>query len=146
LRAPKAGVITECGYLPGAVVDAGISVFVIFDPTESYVEAYFEPAAVQRLRVGMKGSVRLPGFADALELPVTSIDTVITRRPEELTRYFWQREQWTQYQPVRFSLKSLPPGQLASVRYGGHAAVSFLFLPSWAESIYASIYGRAPRT
>jgi multidrug resistance efflux pump len=43
------------------VVDAGISVFVIFDPTESYVEAYFEPAAVQRLRVGMKGSVRRPG-------------------------------------------------------------------------------------
>ena len=146
LRAPKAGVITECGYLAGAVVDAGISVFVIFDPKEAYVEAYFEPTTVQRLAVGMKGSVRLPGFAEALELSITSIDTVITRRPEELTRYFWQREQWTQYQPVRFSLKSLTPEQLARVRYGAHAAVSFLFLPSWAESIYASIYGRPPRS
>ncbi len=146
LRAPKDGVITECGYLPGAVVDAGISVFVIFDPKEAYIEAYFEPTTVQRLRTGMKGSVRLPGFADALELSITSIDTVITRRPEELTRYFWQREQWTQYQPVRFSLKSLSPDQLTRVRYGAHAAISFLFLPSWAESLYASIYGRAPRT
>jgi multidrug resistance efflux pump len=146
LRAPKDGVITECGYLAGAVVDAGISVFVIFDPKESFIEAYFEPSTVQRLAVGMKGSVRLPGFAEALELPITSIDTVITRRPEELTRYFWQREQWTQYQPVRFGLKDLPPDQLNRVRFGAHAAVSFLFLPSWAESIYASIYGRTPRS
>ncbi len=145
LRAPQDGIITECGYLPGAVVDAGISVFVIFNPRESYVEAYFEPGQVQRLRVGMKGQVRLPNFADPIELPITSIDTVITRRPEELTRYFWQREQWTQYQPVRFDLKQLTPQQLERVRYGAHATVSFLFLPDWADSIYRTIYGRSSR-
>jgi multidrug resistance efflux pump len=146
LRAPQDGIITECGYLPGAVVDAGISVFVIFNPKESYIEAYFEPNQVQRLRVGMKGQVRLPNFVDPLELPITSIDTVITRRPEELTRYFWQREQWTQYQPVRFDLKGMPPAQLDRIRYGAHATISFLFLPEWADNIYRSVTGRSSRS
>ncbi|MCC7048471.1 MAG: HlyD family efflux transporter periplasmic adaptor subunit [Alphaproteobacteria bacterium] len=142
LRAPKDGIVTKCDYLPGAVVDAGISVFVIFDPRESFVEAYFEPAAVERLKIGMKAELRMPGFARPLVLPITSIDPVITRRPEELTRYFWQREQWTQYQPVRFDLKALPPAELASVQYGAHAAVGFVFLPGWAEPFYRQAFGK----
>lgn len=63
------------------MVDAGIAVFTIFDPREAFLEAYFEPATAERLRPGMKAEVRLPGFARALTLPVSSIDTVITKRP-----------------------------------------------------------------
>lgn len=144
LRAPNDGIVTECNYLPGAVVDAGISVFVIFDPRESYLEAYFEPPIAERLKPGMKAEVRMPGFARPISLPIASIDTVITRRPEELTRYFWQREQWTQYQPVRFDLKNLPPADLNRVQYGAHAAVSFLFLPPWAEPWYEKFVGALP--
>jgi multidrug resistance efflux pump len=142
LRAPKDGTVTQCAFLPGAVVDAGISVFVIFDPRESFLEAYFEPSSAERLKPGMKAEVRMPGFAQPLKLAITSIDPVITRRPEELTRYFWQREQWTQYQPVRFELKQLSPAELARVQYGAHAAVSFVFLPDWAEPWYRRAFGR----
>lgn len=145
LRAPKDGIVTQCNYLPGAVVDAGIPVFVIFDPRESFLEAYFEPANVERLRPGMKAEVRMPGFARPVALPIASIDPVITRRPEELTRYFWQREQWTQYQPVRFDLKELPPGDLGRIQYGAHATVSFVSLPEWAEPWYQRLFGRPSR-
>ena len=143
LRAPKDGIITQCGYLPGAVVDAGISVFVMFNPVDSYLEAYFEPSVAERLKPGMKATVRMPGFAEPLHLPITSIDTVIARRPEELTRYFWQREQWTQYQPVRFDLNGLSPADLQRVQYNAHATVSFLFLPPWAEGL-RGWFGIAP--
>ena len=142
LRAPNAGIVIHCGYLPGAVVDAGIAVFTIFDPREAFLEAYFEPAVAERLKPGMKAEIRMPGFAQPLYLPVSSIDTVIAKRPEELTRYFWQREQWTQYQPVRFDLRDLPPAQLNRVQYSAHAAISFLFLPPWAEPWYEKLFGR----
>lgn len=144
LRAPNDGIVTQCGYLPGAVVDAGIAVFTIFDPREAFLEAYVEPATAERLKPGMKAELRLPGFARPLTLPISSIDTVITKRPEELTRYFWQREQWTQYQPVRFDLRGLPADQLNRVQYGAHGAISFLFLPPWAEPYYQQIFGRPP--
>jgi len=107
LTAPKDGVVTECTARPGEVIAARTPIFSIFNPNDTYAVVFFNPSDIPKLARGQSFTIKI----DAIGEPVTGIMTDFypeaSALPSSLTRYFWQREMWSQYAPVRLDFVNL---------------------------------------
>lgn len=125
LVAPVSGYIVNCVDRPSNVVDPSKPIYTIFQPQRAYVLAYFSPSAVGRISIQQPVDITVQGIKTPIKGRVYSIYPDVAKLPTELTRYFWQHQQWSKYRPVRISLESVPRDVREKLYYGAQVSVSF---------------------
>ncbi|MGC9207909.1 HlyD family secretion protein [Acidithiobacillus sp.] len=133
LVAPVSGELLDCHAHLGEVVDAGNTLFKIFQPGKAYVTAFVPPTMVRQLRIHANAYVNIPGMGE-IPAKVTSIQPEITKLPKLLTRYFWEQPQWTQYRVVRITFSNLSPSQRRRLLFGERVHVR-IPLESWGKRV-----------
>ncbi len=108
-NAPKDGVVTECTAREGEVIAARSPIFSIFSPSETYAVVFFSPSDVPRLAKGQTFDIRVSGVDKPVKGTVTDFFPELSALPGSLTRFFWQREMWAQYTPVRIDFVDVSP-------------------------------------
>lgn len=142
VNAPKDGVVTECTARQGEVIAARSPIFSIFNPSETYAVIFFAPSDVPRLAKGQTFDIRVSGVDKAITGTVTGFYPELSALPGSLTRFFWQREMWSQYTPVRVDFVDVSPeertrlfawAQVSVSRWSGIGApdLSTIMLNSW---------------
>lgn len=131
LSSPVSGEVVECHARPGDAVEAGTNLYKIFQPEQAFVTAFLSPDDADRVRAGMAATVKIPGLGE-VSGRVTSVRSEMSQLPQTLTRYFWERKQWTQYRPVRVSFDNLSAAQRQQLLYGGRVDVS-IPMHSWTN-------------
>ena len=124
LSAPVSGRVVECTAQPAQVIEAGTPIYKIFAPSRAFVLAFFDPKTAQRVRLGALASVRLSGDDTPMEGRVVAIYSSLSKLPDQLTRYFWQKEQWSEYRPVKIKLTNVSPQILQELTYNAQVAVT----------------------
>ena len=109
VNAPKDGVVTECVAREGEVIAARSPIFSIFSPSETYAVVFFSPSDVPRLAKGQTFDIRVSGVEKPIRGTVTNFYPELSALPGSLTRFFWQREMWSQYTPVRIDFVGVSP-------------------------------------
>ncbi|MBV9973148.1 MAG: HlyD family efflux transporter periplasmic adaptor subunit [Candidatus Eremiobacteraeota bacterium] len=124
LGSPVSGRVVDCAAEPLAIVDPGTAIYKIFAPRRSYILGFFNPADAQRLYVGESASIAIPGVDQTIKGNIAMIYPTIQKLPEELTKYFWQHEQWSQYRPIKIVFTGMD-GQLEQqLAYGAQVSIS----------------------
>lgn len=103
LTTPVSGQVVECTAQPQAVVAAGAPLYKIFASDRAFVLAFFDPKDAASIHIGQQVWVSLPGVRKALPAHVVALYPSVSRLPDELIRYFWQHEQWSEYRPVKIA-------------------------------------------
>ena len=124
LSAPISGRVVDCTAQPAQVIEAGTPIYKIFAPSRAYVLAFFEPKTAQRVRLGAVASVHLAGNDTPLEGRVVAIYSSLSKLPDQLTRYFWQKDQWSEYRPIKIKLLNVEPQMLQELTYDAQVAVT----------------------
>jgi multidrug resistance efflux pump len=124
LYAPVTGRIVECQGQPQAIVVAGTPIYKIFAPDRAFVLAYFDPKSTGEIHVGDKATVSIVGYPDRVEGRVQVIYPALSRLPDQLTKFFWQHEQWSEYQPVKIALPRMNSDLLEALAYDAQARVN----------------------
>lgn len=124
LRAPVGGDIVDCVDRPQNVIEAGTSLFDIFPHNKAYVVAYFNPDTVAKVHIGDRADVSITGLSRSVEGRVSWIYPNLEALPAELTRFFWQHEQFQQFRPVKIELSGLPARERDQLYYNAQARVS----------------------
>jgi multidrug resistance efflux pump len=123
LPAPVAGYIVDCVDRPQNVVEPGTTIFDIFQPEHAYVLAYFSPGSMDHVRLGSRVQVSINGIPHALDGRVGAIYPALSKLPPQLTRFFWQHVQWSEYRPVRILLNDVPSADRELLYYDAQARV-----------------------
>jgi multidrug resistance efflux pump len=123
LSAPVQGQVVECAAQPQAIVEAGTPIYKIFAPGRAYVLAFFGPSAVTSLHVGDAASVSIAGISGEREGKIAAIYPTLSKLPDQLTRYFWQRQQWSEYRPVKIALVQTDPDFQRQLTYDAQVQV-----------------------
>lgn len=131
MLAPVSGYIVDCIGRPQDVVQPSSPIFTIFGPGRAYVLAYFNSNSVSQLRVNQPVEVSVAGLQDKLQGRIYSIYPNLSKLPDQLTRFFWQHEQWSQYRPVRILLSGLSPQDRDQLYYDAQARVSVRIRQNW---------------
>ena len=131
LKAPVSGYIVNCVDRPENVVEPSQTLFEIFDPQRAYVLAYFDPNAMDKVVIGGPVEVTVHGFRNPLNGHVGRIYPTLAKLPGELTRFFWQHVQWSEYRPVRIELDGLSAARRDELYYGAQARVQIRVQRSW---------------
>jgi multidrug resistance efflux pump len=163
LTAPKDGVVTECTARQGEVIAARTPIFSIFNPDDTYAVVFFDPNDIAKITPGQSFKIKIEGISKPVAGRVTNFYPELSSLPSSLTRYFWQREMWSQYAPVRIDFTDLDAGQrsklfawaqLSASRVEGWGPANvFAWLPwnwiqerlNWAWQMIAS-FVQQPRT
>ncbi len=124
LFAPVSGDIVECIERPQNVIEAGTPLFSIFQPDRAYIVAYFSPNAVAKVHIGQSADVNIAGLPNSVKGRVAWIYPNLDALPPELTRFFWQHVQFSQYRPVKIALDRLPESDRSQLYYDAQARVS----------------------
>lgn len=124
LVAPVTGSIVQCVERPQNVIEAGTPLFSIFQPERAYIVAYFSPGAVSKVHVGQSADVNISGLDHKVEGRVAFIYPNLDALPPELTRFFWQHVQFSQYRPVKIALDRLPQQEREQLYYNAQARVN----------------------
>ena len=111
LTAPKDGVITECTAREGEVIAARTPIFSVFNPSDTYAVVFFDPKDIAKVAAGQSFNIRIEGVSEPVTGRVTDFYPELSALPSSLTRYFWQREMWSQYAPVRLDFINLDARQ-----------------------------------
>src|SRR5262249_15748717 len=101
ITAAKDGIVTECTAREGEGIAARTPIFSIFNPKDTYAVVFFSPSDIPRLARGQTFDVHIDGFNQPVKGVVTDFYPELSALPGSLTRFFWQREMWSQYTPVR---------------------------------------------
>jgi membrane fusion protein (multidrug efflux system) len=137
LTAPISGDIVDCFDRPQIVVEAGTPIFNIFSHDKAYVVAYFNPSAAAKVHVGAKADVSITGLSHDVTGRVAWIYPNLAELPPQLTRFFWEHVQFSEYRPVKILLDRLPERERALLYYNAQARVSITtskqsgILPKW---------------
>ncbi|MHB8355070.1 MAG: HlyD family secretion protein [Vulcanimicrobiaceae bacterium] len=129
LLAPVSGYVVNCLERPQNVIQPSTALFDIFQPDRAYVLAYFSPSTTDRIQIGEPVDVKIAGIPHTLSGRVGSIYPDLAALPAQLTRFFWQRVQWTQYRPVRILLDHVKPQDRARLYYDAQARISIALHP-----------------
>jgi multidrug resistance efflux pump len=141
LTAPKDGVVTECTAKPGEVIAARTPIFSIFNPDDTYAVVFFDPRDVAKLAREQSFKISIEGIDKPVIGKVTDFYPELSALPSSLTRYFWQREMWSQFVPVRLDFTDLDAtqrsklfawAQLSASRWRGSGAAA-AELVAWAR-------------
>lgn len=111
LTAPKDGIVTECTAREGEVIAARTPIFSIFNPDNTYAVVFFDSNAIAKIKPGQSFKLNIEGISKPVSGRVTNFYPELSSLPSSLTRYFWQREMWSQYAPVRIDFTDLDPAQ-----------------------------------
>ncbi len=131
LTAPVSGFVMNCKLRPDNVVAAGAPIFDIFSPQRAYVIAYFSPHDLEHVRIGQHVDVNVAGEKSKIVGRVVSVYPDLAKLPPQLTRFFWQHVQWSEYRPVRIALDGLKPAQRSSLYYDAQTRVSVRIPRDW---------------
>ncbi len=142
LNAAKDGIVTECTALEGEVIAARTPIFSIFNPDDTYAVVFFDPKDTSRLARGQTFDIRVQGLDRRIKGALTDFYPEISALPSSLTRFFWQREMWSQYLPVRLDFTDLDAderskvfawAQLSASRWSGwdSAGLAGMAVGSW---------------
>jgi multidrug resistance efflux pump len=118
------GDIVDCIDRPQNVIEPGTPILSLFQPNRAYVVAYFDPNAVAKVRVGQTAEVKITGVPHSVQGRVAWIYPNLTALPPDLTLFFWQHVQFSQYRPVKILLDRLPALDRQQLYYGAKARVS----------------------
>jgi multidrug resistance efflux pump len=124
ITAAKDGVVTECTSREGEVIAARAPIFSIFNPNDTYAVVFFSPSDVPRLARGQTFDIHVDGVSKAVKAKVTDFYPELSALPGSLTRFFWQREMWSQYTPVRLDFVDMDPEQQAKLFAWAQLSVS----------------------
>jgi multidrug resistance efflux pump len=111
LIAPKDGIVTQCTARPGEVIAARTPIYNIFNPDDTYAVVFFDPSDVAKLARGQSFRLNIGGIDKPVTGTITEFYPELSALPSSLTRYFWQREMWSQYVPVRLDFNNLDATQ-----------------------------------
>jgi multidrug resistance efflux pump len=111
LTAAKDGIITECTGREGEVIAARTAIFSIFNPDDTYAVVFFDPNDIKKVARDQTYSITIQGIDKPVKAKVTDFYPELSALPTSLTRYFWQREMWSQYIPVRLDFDNLDESQ-----------------------------------
>ena len=114
LAAAKDGIETECTAREGEVIAARTPILSIFNPNDTYAVVFFDPSDRGKLFRGQNFEVAVQGIAKGVTATLTDFYPELSALPSSLTRFFWQREMWSQYVPVR-GFVNLDPEQLSRI-------------------------------
>lgn len=137
LVAPVSGYIVGCIDRPQNVLEPSTPLFHIFQPQRAYILAYFSPDKLGKVHIDQNVDVHVAGISHPLSGRVESIYPDLAKLPPQLTRFFWEHVQWSQYRPVRISLAGLTAKDREELYYGAQANVSISIhdYPQFAQSI-----------
>ncbi len=121
--APVSGYIVNCVDRPENVIEPSSAIFTIFQPERAYVLAYFAPTAMAKIHLNQVADVTIPGVKAPLAGRVAAVYPDLAKLPSQLTRYFWQHQQWTQYRPVRIVFDKIPAEDRAQLFYDAQVRV-----------------------
>jgi len=107
LTAAKDGVVTECTAHEGEVIAARTPILSIFNPDDTYAIVFFEPSVAGKVARGQAYEIKIEGARKPVTGTVTDFYPELSALPSSLTRFFWQREMWSQYAPVRLDFVGL---------------------------------------
>lgn len=128
LLAAKEGYLTQCNATVGAVVNSGAALYQIFNPNDAYIVAFVDPTDATRVHHGDRLDVTITGLEGAVHGVVSGFFPELSGLPDSLTRYFWQREKWSQFEPLRIDFADLSDKQREAIRAGAQVSIS-LFRP-----------------
>jgi multidrug resistance efflux pump len=111
LTAAKDGTITECTAREGEVIAARTPIFSIFNPDDTYAVVFFDPSDISKVVRDQTYTINIQGIDKPVKAKVTNFYPELSALPSSLTRYFWQREMWSQYVPVRLDFDHLDASQ-----------------------------------
>ena len=100
LTAAKDGIVTECTAREGEVIAARTPILSVFSPSDTYAVVFFQPGDRAKLARGQKFDVDVQGMGK-VTATLTDFYPELSALPSSLTRFFWQREMWSQYVPAR---------------------------------------------
>jgi multidrug resistance efflux pump len=107
LSAPKDGIVTECNAREGEVIAARTPIFSIFNPNDTYAVVFFDPSYIPKMTRGQSFKITIEGVDEPVIGTLTDFYPELSALPTPLTRFFWQREMWMQYVPVRLDFSNL---------------------------------------
>jgi multidrug resistance efflux pump len=128
LTAAKDGVVTECTAREGEIIAARTAILSIFSPSDIYAVVFFDPGFNGKLSRGQKFDVSVQGVGN-VAATLTDFYPELSALPSSLTRFFWQKEMWSQYLPVRLDFVDLAP--LQRDRISAWAQVSASLQQDW---------------
>jgi multidrug resistance efflux pump len=131
ISAPVTGFIVNCIDRPQNVIEPGTALFDIFQPDRAYVEAYFDPNAIEKVRLGQSVEVNVVGLNRSITGRISAIYPNLSKLPPELTRFFWQHVQWSEYRPVRVALDRVPHDLREQLYYGAQTRVRLRVRNDW---------------
>jgi membrane fusion protein (multidrug efflux system) len=131
ILAPVGGYIVNCTDRPDNVVNPGTALFDIFEPDRAYVIAYFDPTSISRVRIGQSVEVNVAGLTRSIDGRVAAVYPNLSKLPPELTRFFWQHVQWSEYRPVRIALDRVPHDLRQQLYYDAQTRVRLRVRSDW---------------
>ena len=138
LAAAKDGIVTECSAREGEVIAARTPILSIFNPKDTYAVVFFDPSDRSKLFRGQDFNVTVQGMPDGVAATLTDFYPELSALPSSLTRFFWQKEMWSQFVPARLDFASLDPGQLSRIL--AWSQVSASRRESWAAPNLAQLF------
>ena len=111
ITAAKDGTVTECTAREGEVIAARTPIMSIFSPSDTYAVVFFNPSDRAKLSRGEQFDVDVQGIGK-VSATLTDFYPELSALPSSLTRFFWQREMWSQYLPARLDFVNVGPDQL----------------------------------
>jgi multidrug resistance efflux pump len=115
LAAAKEGIVTECTAREGEVIAARTPILSIFNPKDTYAVVFFDPSDRSKLFRGQVFDVTAQGMANGITATLTDFYPELSALPSSLTRFFWQKEMWSQFVPTRLEFANLDPEQLSRI-------------------------------
>ncbi len=115
LAAAKDGIVTECTAREGEVIAARTPILSIFNPLDTYAVVFFDPGDRSKLFRGQDFDVSVQGMASGVTATLTDFYPELSALPSSLTRFFWQKEMWSQYVPARLDFANLESAQLSKL-------------------------------
>ena len=129
LKSPKAGYLTQCNAFQGQVVNPDTQLFQIFNPSDAYMIAFLDPKDAVRLKVGEQIPIEVTGLGKLVSGQVAGFYPEYSGLPASLTRYFWQQEKWSQFEPVRLDFAGLDDAEQKALRASAQITISVWRLP-----------------
>jgi len=129
--APVSGYVVNCLDRPLNVIEPGTALFDIFEPDRAYVVAFFDPRSIDHVRLGQSVEVNVAGLPRTITGRVAFVYPELSKLPPELTRFFWQHVQWSEYRPVRIALDRVPHDLRQQLYYQAQTRVRLRVRSDW---------------
>jgi multidrug resistance efflux pump len=130
LTAPKAGYLTQCNAYQGQVINPDTVIYQMFNPSDAFAIAFLDPGDAPRLKPGEEIPVKVSGMKAPITATVSSFYPEYSGLPAALTRYFWEEQKWSQFEPVRFDFYGLSDAERKALRASAEVSISIWRLPT----------------